>query len=243
MRNKNWKLRTGVIILIISFSTTPMILATPFLGLPGKTKVLIVTILVVIGNITFYSGGYLVGKELFDRYKSRINPRNWIKNPAMFSTILDLLRIALVGVAFFFGYQAGFANGYDPVAQIHVMTPIIVTAIAGISGLEGLLFGQAAAASKGFVSDGNYQRQSAIALLSYAIVALLVYFLDWGIRAELAILFAFVFFFTFSSVNHAVNAIRNHNYKWQNINRPFLTILLIGGLAYPVIKALEQLLN
>jgi hypothetical protein len=142
-------------------------------------------------------------------------------------------------VAFFFGYQIGFQNGYDPVAQLHFMIPILIVAIAGLSGLEGLLFPAQASAAKGYESGSRYQTQSAIALLSYAAVALLVCFAGWGLYAELTILFAFCFFFVFSSVNHAADAIRNKNYKWQNINRPFITLLMVAGLVYPVVTALR----
>ncbi len=159
----------------------------------------------------------------------------------MFSNILDIIRILIVCVAFFFGYQIGFDNGYDPQAQLHFMIPLIIIAIAGISGLEGLLAGKKAAKAKGYESDGNYQRQSAIGMLSYTAVSIVVYFCKWGIAAELTIFFAFIFFFFFSAINHAVDAIRRKNYKWQNINRPFLVLLLIAGMIYPVIKALGEI--
>ena len=84
----------------------------------------------------------------------------------------------------------------------------------------------------------DYQKQSALALLSYAVVALLLYQMDWGIKAELTILFAFMFFFIFSAVNHAIDAVTRRNFKWANINRPFLTFFLIAGFAYPVYHAL-----
>jgi hypothetical protein len=169
----------------------------------------------------------------------------WSSKPANLTTmiikILDILRIVTVCAAFFFGNRIGFANGYDPVAQLHFMIPVIIVAIAGISGLEGLFFGKLSAEIKGFEVGSNYQRQSAIALLSYAVIALLVCFLQWGIRAELTIFFTFIFFFFFSGINHAVDAIKRKNYKWQNINRPFITLLLIGGMIYPVIMALKNL--
>jgi hypothetical protein len=158
----------------------------------------------------------------------------------MLLNILDIVRIVSVAVAFFFGYQIGFSHGYDPIAQLHFMIPVIIIAIAGISGLEGILFAKKSAELKGFEVGSNYQRQSAIALLSYAAIAIIVYICNWGIKAELTILFAFIFFFFFSGINHGLDAIRRKNYKWQNINRPFITLLLIVGLIYPVIKALES---
>ena len=159
----------------------------------------------------------------------------------MLMTILDILRILSVCAAFFFGYQIGFQNGYDPAAQLHFMTPVIIIAVAGISGLEGLLFGRKSAEAKGFETRSNYQKQSAIALLSYAFAAFLVWLLNWGLAAELTILFAFCFFFLFSGINHAIDAVKRKNCKWQNINRPFITLLMIGGLAYPVIMSLREL--
>lgn len=159
----------------------------------------------------------------------------------MFLKILDWLRIIGVTIAFFFGYQIGYKNGYNPVAQLHFMIPVIIVVIAGFSGIEGLFFGKQSAKLKGFETGSNYQKQSAIALLSYAAIAILVCCLNWGIKAELTILFTFLFFFIFSATNHAMQAIKNRNYKWQNINRPFITLLLIGGLIYPVLKALETI--
>jgi len=158
----------------------------------------------------------------------------------MLLQFLDIIRIAGVAIAFFFGYQIGFEDGYDPGAQLHFMIPIIIVAIAGISGFEGIFFAKKSAELKGFEVGSNYQRQSSIALLSYAAVAIIVYISNWGIKAELTILFAFIFFFFFSGINHGVDAIKRKNYKWQNINRPIITLLLISGLIYPVIKALQS---
>ncbi len=153
---------------------------------------------------------------------------------------LDILRIIGVAVAFYWGYQIGFAETYNPIAQLHFMIPVIIVAISGTSGLEGLFFGNISAKLKGFEVGSNYQRQSAIALLSYAVIAVFVYVSEWGIKAELTILFTFIFFFFFSAINHAVDAVKNKNYKWQNVNRPVITLLLIAGLIYPVIMVLKN---
>jgi len=155
--------------------------------------------------------------------------------------ILDYLRIALVGAAFFFGYRIGYAHGYDPMAQLHFMIPMIIIPVAGFSGFEGLFFAKKSAELKGFETGSNYQRQSAIALLSYAAVAIFLYFSEWGVKAELALFFAFIFFFIFSGLNHAIDAVKRKNYKWQNLNRPFLTLLLLAGMIYPVVMALKAL--
>ena len=120
----------------------------------------------------------------------------------MFLKILDWLRIALVGIAFYVGNKIGFEQGYNPEAQLHFMIPVIIGSIAGISGLEGLLWGNQSAKLKGYEQGSNYQKQSAIAMLSYAVIALLVYFINWGIKAELSIVFAFIVCIKFSGANH-----------------------------------------
>jgi len=153
--------------------------------------------------------------------------------------LLEILRIVGTAIAFYWGYKIGFAGTYDPIAQLHFMIPTIIVAISGTSGLEGLFLGNESAKMKGFEVGSNYQRQSAIALLSYAVIAVIVYFCNWGIRAELTILFTFIFFFFFSAINHGVDAVKNKNYKFQNVNRPFLTLALIIGLYYPVIMAIK----
>ncbi len=153
----------------------------------------------------------------------------------MLIQLLDIIRIFLVGIAFYFGYAKGFGETYDPISQLHFMIPVVIVAVAGISGIEGLFFGKKAALAKGYETESNYQKQSSFALLSYAFGALIVYFANWGIKAELTILFIFFFFFTLSAVNHGLEAIRHRNYKWQNINRPFILILLLAGFVYPVI--------
>ena len=153
----------------------------------------------------------------------------------MLIQLLDIFRIVLVAIAFYVGYDKGYGDTYDPVPQLHFMIPVVIFAIAGISGIEGLFFGNRAALAKGYETGSNYQKQSAFALLSYTFGSLVVYFANWGILAELTVLFIFLFFFTLSAGNHAIEAIRHKNYKWQNINRPFLLILLLAGFVYPVI--------
>lgn len=158
----------------------------------------------------------------------------------MFLQLLDVTRIISVTIAFYYGYQIGYADGYHPIAQLHFMIPIIIVAIAGLSGVEGLFFAKESAKLKGFETGSNYQKQSAIALLSYAATAIVVYFYDFGIKAELTILFTFIFFLFFSGLNHGIDAIKRKNYKWQNINRPVITLLLIAGLIYPVSQVIKS---
>ncbi len=52
----------------------------PFLEMEGKDKITLSTVVFVTAEILFWSGGLLVGKELFAKYKSYFNPKNWFGN-------------------------------------------------------------------------------------------------------------------------------------------------------------------
>lgn len=156
----------------------------------------------------------------------------------MIIKIIEILRIAGASFGIYWAYNVGLSAPDPASAVLHIMTPWIVFSIAGTSGLEGLFFGKLSAKEKGFENDGNYAYQSRIALLSYGVMSLVVYFMDWGIHADLTIMLTFLFFMVFSAINHGYQAVVNKNYHWQNLNRPFLTLLLIIVLWYPITNVL-----
>ena len=66
MKRKNkWQLKLGIGIMVLSVFL--------FLALP----VIPSTVVFITAEVTFYGGGFLVGKELFSKYKSYLNPKNW----------------------------------------------------------------------------------------------------------------------------------------------------------------------
>jgi hypothetical protein len=152
----------------------------------------------------------------------------------MIIKIIEIIRIVATGFGVFISYY----YGETPQEVLHLMSPWLIVAIAGTSGLEGLFFGKQGAKEKGFEQGSNYQTQSAIALLSYGVISLVVYFMNWGTNAELTIVFAFLFFMIFSAVNHTRSIIVDKNYKWANLNRPFLSIMLIVAMWWPVMGSL-----
>lgn len=77
MKNKNWKIRLGIILMIACIPFFLIILVFPFLEMENSTKVGLSTASLIIGEILFWGGGLLVGKELFVKYKSYFNPKNW----------------------------------------------------------------------------------------------------------------------------------------------------------------------
>lgn len=80
MDNKNnisLKIGVGLILLSIPFFIGLFIL--PFLTLATETKLIVAPILLVIGEILFWVGGFFAGKEVFTKYKNYLNPVNWFK--------------------------------------------------------------------------------------------------------------------------------------------------------------------
>ena len=79
LRKYNWKFKLGLVIIVLSVLLFLFLPVIPFLNFNKKTKVTISTVVFIIAEITFYTGGFLLGKELFSKYKSYLNPKNWFK--------------------------------------------------------------------------------------------------------------------------------------------------------------------
>ena len=79
MKNKNLTARVGIFLIILCIPFFLFIPVIPFLEMEAKTKITLSTISLIIGEVLFWSGGILVGKELFRKYKSYFNPKNWFK--------------------------------------------------------------------------------------------------------------------------------------------------------------------
>ena len=73
----NWKIKLGIILIIACIPFFGFLVVIPFLHIESKTKIVFTTISFVTGEIVFWSGGILVGKELLQKYKSYFNPKNW----------------------------------------------------------------------------------------------------------------------------------------------------------------------
>ena len=82
MKKGNWKIRLGVILMLVSFVPFLSIPAVPFLHVAAGVKVTLTTILVVTGEVLFWGGGLLAGKELVTKYKAYLNPKNWFRRKA-----------------------------------------------------------------------------------------------------------------------------------------------------------------
>ena len=143
-------------------------------------------------------------------------------------------------VGIFLGFYFGYACGDGPWEILHVLVPWLVISVAGLTGIEGIFLSDAAAESMGRQKGSPYQIQSGMNNLAVAITALLVWIFNWGIYADLTILFVLLIFLFLSATNHAREIFTNKNYKFKNILRPIITIALIVYLLPLIISALSQ---
>jgi hypothetical protein len=79
MKQKNWKLRIGIALIIGCIPFYLVLPIIPFLGIDNKLKIFLSTLSIILGEVSFWAGGFLVGKELFAKYKTYFNPRNWFR--------------------------------------------------------------------------------------------------------------------------------------------------------------------
>lgn len=78
---KKYSLKTkiGIVFILISVILFLILPVIPMLNIDGNLKVKIGTIVFILAEVLFYTGGFLVGKELFHKYKAYMNPKNWFK--------------------------------------------------------------------------------------------------------------------------------------------------------------------
>ncbi len=77
---KNWQIKLGIFLMLFSgvfFGATFLI---PLFDLPTKTKIIASTTSLILMEVVFWSGGLLVGKELFQKYKDKMNPKKWFNS-------------------------------------------------------------------------------------------------------------------------------------------------------------------
>lgn len=69
----------GIILIVLSFVLYGAIFVVPFTPFSTGVKATLVAGLAIAGEITFWVGGFFVGRELVKKYRSKLNPLNWGK--------------------------------------------------------------------------------------------------------------------------------------------------------------------
>jgi cytochrome c biogenesis protein CcdA len=78
MEKKNWKFKLGIILLIISVIIFFALFVMPFISMGTKIKITISTVLIIAGEVLFWTGTLLIGKEVWNKYKSYIKSGDWL---------------------------------------------------------------------------------------------------------------------------------------------------------------------
>ena len=90
------------------------------------------------------------------------------------------------------------------------------------------------AKEKGYGANSAYQIQTALFFLSISLMSVWLYIVDWGVWADVTLLFTFLLSMTLSAANHAYQAVAHHNLTWNNLIRPLGVIALIAAVYYPL---------
>lgn len=152
------------------------------------------------------------------------------------SAIMEWVRPAGIVLAYFLSEYLGT----DAASRFHILGPPVVVLMSGTVAFESLILGEVGSEKIGYKPDRAYQIQSGLNNLATAATALLIFVLDWGRYADATVVTAMLLFFMFSAGNHTATAIREHNTKPVNLMRPVMTLLLMGILIPPMVRALVQ---
>jgi hypothetical protein len=75
----NLKVKIGILLMVLSVTMFLFLVVTPFLNLEKNLKIGLSTLWFVLGEVFFWAGALLLGKELVNKYKYQLNPVNWFK--------------------------------------------------------------------------------------------------------------------------------------------------------------------
>lgn len=77
--NKSRLRKFGVTLIVFSCFFYGALLLVPFTNYTIGIKAVISSILVVLGEVSFWIGGFILGKEVIHKYRKYLNPLNWFK--------------------------------------------------------------------------------------------------------------------------------------------------------------------
>lgn len=78
-KHRNWKFKLGLLMVLISVIFFALLVIIPMLNIKKEEKIWFTTFSFVTAEVLFYTGGFLLGKEMFNKYKSYLNPKIWVK--------------------------------------------------------------------------------------------------------------------------------------------------------------------
>lgn len=78
MDKKKLKFRLGIILISVSVLFFLIIFALPFISINLKVKVALTTTLLVVGEVSFWAGTILIGKEVYNKFMAKLKSGEWL---------------------------------------------------------------------------------------------------------------------------------------------------------------------
>ena len=78
MNYKKLRFRTGIVMISISVVIFLTLFAVPFMPLDAKLKITLGTIFIVAGEVLFWLGTILIGKEVYKKFMVMLKSGEWL---------------------------------------------------------------------------------------------------------------------------------------------------------------------
>jgi hypothetical protein len=75
---KKWKLKLGILLISISVVSFLILFALPFVSMDMKVKIALSTTLIVAGEVCFWAGTILIGKDVYLKFKEKLKSGEWL---------------------------------------------------------------------------------------------------------------------------------------------------------------------
>lgn len=144
---------------------------------------------------------------------------------------------------------AGYALAYHYYSQKHYVAAVrwlqmaLSGALCGTAVVEGIWFYEAAGRLKGYhqgfdysVGRNPYQTQNTVWFATSLVISCATFCAYSDVAPPQIVMVGLqLLFFTLSAMNHTYEAVAHGNCRWQNINRPIFSLLMLAG-ALPILN-------
>jgi hypothetical protein len=124
------------------------------------------------------------------------------------------------------GFVVALWSGGSLEEQLHLFAPFLLLALAGMNGLEEILFSKHAATISGR-EPSVYQRQSGFNNLALAATGVVSFVYNWGPAADVALVTALLIFSTLSTADHFWRALADEQLRVRSLIRAAGTAALL----------------
>lgn len=76
---KKVKFRLGIILISVSVVFFLIIFTLPFITMDTKIKIALTTTLIVVGEVSFWVGTILIGKEVYQKFMAMLKSGEWLE--------------------------------------------------------------------------------------------------------------------------------------------------------------------